>query len=157
MRRLLALLAVLAFSANDAAARDLRGRFALGFREGFDGTSALTARYTLPTPDPAVEIQIEGFGGFSTSRTLGTWALVGGRATYGFVVEDNMNLYGIGGAALYMQEGDKRIRVQPALGAEFFLFGLENLGLMAEWGVNIDVGDATGVSTTAAAGVHYWF
>jgi hypothetical protein len=45
------------------------------------------------------------------------------------------------------------------MGADFFLFGLENLGFTIEWGLNIDVGPTSGVSTTAAAaaGAHYWF
>ena len=44
------------------------------------------------------------------------------------------------------------------MGADFFLFGLDNLGFTVEWGLNLDTG-GTGLGTAAAvgAGVHYWF
>jgi hypothetical protein len=45
---------------------------------------------------------------------------------------------------------------------EFFFFGLERLGLSAEFGVNVDVGPgivdvATTSGTAASVGVHYYF
>jgi hypothetical protein len=51
------------------------------------------------------------------------------------------------------------LRIQPAMGADFFLFGLENLGFTVEWGLNLDLTGQSGIATTAAvgAGVHYWF
>lgn len=159
MPRLLALAlpSALLLLPADAFAKDLRGRFGLGFRQSFDGTTVVTSRYTLPTPEPLVQIQAEAFCGFSANRIDGTWTLVGGRALMGFVVEDNMNLYGAAGAGLYLESGNSQARIQPALGSEFFLFGLENLGIIAEWGVDIDLGSPSAVGTTAAVGVHYWF
>ena len=52
------------------------------------------------------------------------------------------------------------MRVQPAVGAQFFFFGLENLGFSVEWGVNADFGEGYRVATFGtgpAAAVHYWF
>lgn len=159
MPRLLAVLLV-ALLPLTAQAKDLRNRWGIGFNQHFGGQSALSVRYGLPMPDPAMNAQLEAFGGFQTgSLTNPPWLVVGGRFLYGFVAEDNLNLYGIAGGGLLSQSNATMARVQPALGVEFFLFGLENLGFQTEWGVNIDVGNPTGVATTASAavGVHYWF
>lgn len=156
MTRLLALAPVLLLS-TAAHAKDLRGRFGLGFRQTFDSTTLVTARYTLPTREPVVQLQIEAFGGFAANRLEGSYALVGGRALMGFVVEDNMNVYGAAGGGLFLKEGSSQARIEPAIGSEFFLFGLENLGFVAEWGVDIDLGSPSAVGTNAAVGVHYWF
>ncbi len=52
------------------------------------------------------------------------------------------------------------MRLQPALGAEFFLYGLENLGFSTEWGLNLDLAKTTRVDTISggpAVAVHYYF
>ena len=69
-----------------------------------------------------------------------------------------MNLY-LGVGAGYLG-GPGTIRVQPGIGAQFFLFGLENLGFSAEWGVNVDLGSTYALTTFGsgpAAAVHYYF
>ena len=83
--------------------------------------------------------------------------LVGGRLLYAVVVEDNMNLYAIGGGSLLSQDGSNGLRLEPALGAEYFPFGVENLGVNGEVGLRMDLGDALGIGTTAAFGLTYWF
>lgn len=163
MRRLLPLLPalslVVALAPGAALAKDLSGRFGVGFQHGFGEQSALSVKYTLPLGDPAVIVQLEAFGGFATNTDSSGWLLAGGRGLYAFVVEDNMNLYAAAGAGLLSNQAERQqaLRLQPAMGAEFFLFGLENLGLSAEWGLNVDLGDATGLATCAGVGVHYWF
>jgi hypothetical protein len=141
---------------STAAAKDLRGRIGVGFQSQLGQSAALSARYALPMPKPTQNMQLELDVGFDVGADT-TAFMAGGRALYGFLAEDNLTLYGAGGVAWL--GGDDNLRVQPALGAEFFLFGLENLGFSAEWGVNIDMGASSGVRTfgTAAAGVHYWF
>ena len=159
MARLLLLLAAAVLAPASAHAKDLRGRFGLGFNHSFGAASTLSARYGLPMPEPAINILVEADGGVDTTATATQSLFLGGRVLYAFVVEDNMNLYAAGGAALITGPATQTIRVQPALSAEFFLFGLENLGFTAEWGVNLDIGDKPGVTTTASPGVglHYWF
>ena len=52
------------------------------------------------------------------------------------------------------------MRLQPVIGAEFFLYGLENLAFLVEWGLTIDLGSENRVYTTStapSAGVHYYF
>lgn len=161
MRKTLLPTLLVAMAPLPAAAKDLNGRFGVGFSQSFNGTTALSLRYGLPLNDPAVNVQLEGFGGFDFNNQGSNRLVVGGRALYGVVVEDNMNLYAAAGAGILTSQADNTssIRLQPAMGAEFFLFGLENLGFMTEWGLNVDLGSDTGLSTTANAGigVHYWF
>ena len=82
-----------------------------------------------------------------------------GRLLYGFVAEDNMTLFAAGGIGIPDRVEANTVRIQPAMGADFFLFGLDNLGFTVEWGLNLDTGGSLGLETAAAmgAGVHYWF
>jgi hypothetical protein len=70
-----------------------------------------------------------------------------------------MNLYAAAGAGLIF--GDTQaLRLEPGVSMEFFLFGLENLGFSAEWGLAIDVGSPSSLSSFAGlpgVGVHYYF
>ncbi len=162
MRRILPSLALLSLLApSTAAAKDLSGRVGVGFNHTFGDQSALSVRYTLPLEDPAVIVQLEAFGGFAANTDSSGWLIAGGRGLYAFVVEDNMNLYAAAGGGVLTNQAERQraLRLQPAMGAEFFLFGLENLGFSTEWGLNVDLGDTTGISTAASAGVgvHYWF
>jgi hypothetical protein len=78
---------------------------------------------------------------------------------YGTIAEDNMSLFASGGVGAMMESGGSTVRLQPGMGADFFLFGLENLGFTVEWGINLDLADTASLSTSAAmaAGAHYWF
>ena len=146
-----------------AQAKDLRNRVAVGANAHLGSIPALSVRYGLPTPDPAINVQLEVSAGFSAYGDLGSQAVAGGRLLYGVVAEDNMNLFLGAGAGVLSQTAsgatDTAVRVQPVMGADFFLFGLENLGFTAEWGLNIDLGSSSGAATSAAlgGGVHYWF
>ena len=170
MKRLLLLLTPLLCVSHDAAAKDLRGRIGAGFNQQFGHVSALSVRYAIPTNSHAINIQIEGNFGIDTSTTatfdpekdkLVTERSVfsGGRVLYGVVAEDNMNLFVAGGVGILTNSDSNTVRLQPSMGADFFLFGLDNLGFTVEWGLNIDTGGTPGVETAAAvgAGVHYWF
>lgn len=150
------LLSTTLLSPKSAQAKDLGNRVGVGVRNATDGLPSLSARYGLPSSNPAINIQVEGNVGFN-SNTGATY--VGGRGLYAVVVEDNMNLYGY--AALgYQSDGiDGGLRLQPGLEVQAFLFGLENLGIVGGLGLNLDVGATSGVSTAGAlaAGFHYWF
>ena len=159
MYRLLLLLTAISV-ALPAHAKDLRGRSAVGFNQQFGHVSALSVRYGLPTSSPVINVQVEGAFGLETAATEdGGNVFTGARVLYGFLAEDNMNLFAGGGVGVLTHPDKTIIRTQPAMGADFFLFGLENLGFTIEWGLNIDIGPTSGVSTTAAAaaGAHYWF
>jgi hypothetical protein len=74
-----------------------------------------------------------------------------------------MNLYaGVGVGYLYSTvEGlESAMRVQPALEAQFFAYGLENLGFTVGLGLSVDLGSATRIATVGGApnvGMHYYF
>jgi len=160
MTRLLFLLAGCLFISPAVQAKDLRGRFGAGFNQQFGHVSAFSVRYALPTNSHAVNIQLEGNFGLDTATdTDGRNVFSGGRILYGFVAEDNMTLFGAGGIGILTQSDENTVRIQPAMGADFFLFGLDNLGFTVEWGLNLDTGGSPGLETAAAmgAGVHYWF
>jgi hypothetical protein len=160
-RRVVVMGAVLAAAGTPATAgaKDLRGRFGAGFHAGLGSVPAISVRYALPTGDPKVSIVVEADGGASIGGAT-TDVLAGGRVLYGLVAEDNMNLYAGVGGFFVVQGGGPAARIQPALGAHFFLFGLENLGLSAEWGVNVDFGVPAALATVGGApavAVHYYF
>lgn len=158
MRSALAVLLLLA--PLPALAKDLRNRPALGFAAQFGDVAALSFRYGLPTGDPKVNVQIEADAGARFGGTSTTAVIAGGRLLYGVVAEDNLNLYLCAGGGYVLDGKTSFVRVQPAISAQFFLFGVENLGFSAEWGVNIDLGAAPGVQTVGSApgaAVHYYF
>jgi len=148
---------ILLLSARTADAKDLGNRIGVGFQSQLGAVPALSARYGLPTANPAVNVQVEADFGIATGDA--TQLFVGGRGLYGLVVEDNMNLYGYVGAGWNDAGDGGAFRLQPGLEIQAFLFGLENLGLTGSFGVNLDLGEQSGVSTTGAvaAGLHYWF
>ena len=143
---------------NTAQAKDLGNRFGVGFNTQLGDIPALSVRYGLPTANPAINLQVEADLGLLTTPDS-TQVLVGGRALYAVVVEDNMNLYGFAGGALSAIDGSSVIRIQPGLELQAFPFGLENIGINAGFGLNLDLGSASSVSTTGTllAGAHYWF
>jgi hypothetical protein len=158
------LLLAATLASPSAEANDHRGRLGLGFHAGLGSVSALSVRYALPTASPKVNAQIEVDAGLDTAATNGSDTglsmVAGGRVIYGVVAEDHLSLFVAGGGAYVADPGAYVIRIQPAMGAEFFLFGLENLGFGVEWGFNIDVGPAFRLATIGGAPavtVHYWF
>lgn len=143
-----------------ASANDLRGRVGFGFHAGLGSVSALSARYALPTSRPEVNVQVELDAGVAIAEGAEPQVVAGGRGLYGVVAEDNLSLYAAAGA-FYVQDPERsRVRIQPAVGAQFFFFGLENLGFGVEWGLNLDLGDEPAIQTISGAPavtVHYWF
>ena len=153
------LLALLLVSAP-ADAKDLRSRVGIGFHEQFGSVTALSVRAGLPTGKPTSIIQFEADVGADLSAVTEPKFFAGGRLLFTVVAEDNMNLY-LGAGGGYIVDGpDGVVRLQPVAGAEFFFFGLENLGFSVEWGVNVDLGAAWAVKTVGsspAVAAHYYF
>jgi hypothetical protein len=143
-----------------ASAKDLGGRFGVGFNSSLGEGSALSARFGVPTGDSPVNVIIEGIGGFDTLEGESTEITAGGRLLVSTVVEDNMNLYVGGGAGYVFGPTGETVRLQPLAAIDFFFFGLDNLGFTTAFGLNIDVGgnsSGVGTTSTAQAGVTYWF
>lgn len=153
------LLSALLLLSTTAQAKDLGNRLAVGANAHLGSVPALSVRYGLPTGKEELNIQVEVLAGVRATAGTSTDALAGGRVLYGMVAEDNMNLFVGAGAGLHVQADEPVFRLQPVMGADFFLFGLENLGFTAEWGLNVDLGDPSTVATSASigGGVHYWF
>lgn len=153
------LLALLLVSAP-ADAKDLRSRIGVGFHQQFGNVTALSVRGGLPMAKPTSNLQLELDVGADLASGTDPKFFAGGRALYSVVAEDNMNLY-LGAGGGYLVDGPSGlVRLQPVAGAEFFLFGLENLGFSVEWGVNVDLGATWGVETVGSApaiGAHYYF
>ena len=151
-----------------ASAKDLNGRVGVGFSEQFTGTTGVpgltevSVRYGIPSGQPTLNVQMELDAGVDYSG--GALGAAGGlRFLFGAVAEDNMNLY-VGAGVGYVYSGLdpdlSAVRIQPGLEAQFFLFGLENLGFTAGVGLNVDIGAATRITTVGGApmvGMHYWF
>ena len=172
MRSLLVLLLLLALAPIGASAKDLRGRFAVGFTNQLSPMTSASVKFTFPAKQPTVNIQLQGIAGMALyrARSSNDQFFAGFRMLFCFIAEDNLNVYaGVGAGYAGFSDGSRAVRGQPAVGLEFFLFGLENLGISAEFGVNIDVGvsPSSGVDVTTgvgpdassfgAVGLHYYF
>ncbi len=165
----LTLAAVIALAAPAAHAKDLRNRFGVGFTNQLGTIPTLSARYGLPMPDQVINLQLEVMAGFALTGDDSSTASVdetgqsitaGARLLYGLVAEDNMNMYAAAGVGWVSSGSDMGLLVQPGFSVQFFLFGLENLGFSADFGVSIDLGTTSGMTTFAAApglGLHYFF
>ncbi len=151
-----------------ASAKDLRGRFALGFNNQFGPLTSASLKFTLPARQPTVNVQLQLVAGMALfkARSYDDEYFGGLRMLFTFIAEDNLNVYAGGGAGYAgFSDATNAVRVQPVMGVEFFLFGLENLGFSGEFGVNVDIGvgatSGLDVSSTAgsfgAVGVHYYF
>jgi hypothetical protein len=151
------LLVLLAATLPEANAKDLRSRVGVGLHQQFVGVSALSVRYGLPTAKPTSVVQVEVDAGVAAAASAPLELYAGGRLLYSVLVEDNLNVYLGAGAGYAQQAGVGAARVEPVLGAEFFLFGLENLGFSVEWGVPVDLGATWSVRTAPNAAVHYYF
>ena len=161
---------------GEAQARDLRGRFALGFNNNFSSFSSLSVKIGMPTPRPTLNIQAQALVGFSISAVAGEEVdsgsddvdqfFAGGRLLLPILAEDNLNLYGGIGAGYVRQKNAEgplhRLRAQAVVGVEFFFFGLENLGFSAEFGLKLDLSPGqvdveTSSGSAASVGIHYYF
>jgi len=161
MRALHLAVVPLLLAAPTAQAKDLRKRVAVGVETSGGAIPLLSVRAGLPMPSSAVNVLVEGLGGFSTGGgSIPDGWTAGARLLYGIVAEDNLNLYGAAGLGWTSSGDEAALWVQPSLSVEFFPFGLENLGLSVAWGIQVDLGSPTGIATWGGGpglGVRYWF
>jgi hypothetical protein len=156
------LASALLLAAPAAHAKDLRNRFGVGFVDQIGGYPSIAVRYGLPMPYEVVNLQVEVAAGFTADADEENpdGVSAGARLLYALVGEDNMNLYALAGLGWNKVGEHSALRLQPGLGVQFFLFGLENLGFSADWGVCVDLGEPTGAATWSSApglGLHYYF
>jgi len=155
--------ALLLVSAGEAEAKDLRKRIGVGFNNNFSTLTSVSVKVGMPTNKETINLQVQALVGFSIFAKSDDLFFAGGRALLPILAEDNLNLYAaVGGGYVRSHAETNGARVQAVLGVEFFLFGIENLGLSAEFGVNLDiVGETVDIETTsgtaASVGVHYYF
>lgn len=161
MRRLLPLLLLLLPAA--AEGKDLRQRFGVGFNNNFSSLTSLSGKIGLPAPKESINLQLQVMVGFALLKDQDDRFFAGGRVLLPILAEDNLNLYGaLGGGYVRFHDQAQAGRVGVGVGVEFFLFGLENLGLSAEVGLNLDIGGGgvdlqTTSGTVAMVGAHYYF
>ncbi len=148
---------------SQAEARDLRGRLGLGFNNNFSSLTSISVKYGIPTNKETLNLQIQAMVGFAFLKDQDDRFFAGGRVLIPILAEDNLNLYaGVGAGYVRFHDAKQGVRASAVVGVEFFLFGLENLGLSAEFGLNLDAGNQildvqTTGGTQASVGVHYYF
>jgi hypothetical protein len=155
----MAIIALSCVCAPQAQANDLSGRLGVGFNNQFSGLSSISARWNLESSNDTA-IALEGNVGFSMMAGSDDAIFAGGRALYGLAKEDNMTLWVGAGIGFLSEATQTAFRFQPVMSAEFFLYGLENLGFLLEWGVNFDLSSETQIHTvsgTPSIGAHYYF
>ncbi len=147
-----------------AHARDLQGRLGLGYNSQFANAGSGFAPFATPgislkyavTRDIALNL----IGGLTTSTRLN--AIVGGKVYKTLFFETNLNFYTMIGFGLVSGGGNGGIDAFGGFGAEFFIPGIESLGIQFETGAGIDnlsgsfVFKTIGVSILNA-GIHFYF
>jgi hypothetical protein len=121
---------------QSASAKDLTNRLGVGYKDQFDsGTAGLAVQY-YPGPD----LGVSGTLSIDTKKDNSSFGALA--KLYRIVFqEDNLNFYMGGGAGLVSQEtsgsNSSGFQLLAYTGCEFFLPGLENLGLSFEAGASI--------------------
>ena len=142
-------------------ARDLHGRFGLGFNSEFAQTNhalrvpALSVKYAF-TRDFAVE----GVLGVATSSASSS--VIGGKLFKNLFVETAINFYAMAGAASITLMGTTGAQFIAGVGAEFFIPRIESLGFAVETGASFDNATGPYVLRTMGfsfleAGIHFYF
>ena len=183
MRHVLAAVAVsvvIGASASPASAKDLTGRFGIGYSTTLPGSpgggalSAISSRYWV-NEQIGIEANLGVLlispkgGDSSTNFGLGLGGL------YSFIDEPNMHVYGDAGLSFgsvavttttptaTATDSKTAIGVTAGLGMEFFLVGLPNLGFATQVGLSYtSVEDSGSIISVGGAdyaqfGIRYYF
>lgn len=149
------------FISNPANARDLHGRFGLGYNAEFanasleNGRPAVSMKYGF-TRDIAAAFLL----GMSTSEPKNS--LVGLKLFKNLFIETDLNFYAMLGAGILSAEEKTGTEFLGGFGAEFFIPGLESLGFSFETGASLtNIKGSFVVSTIGVsfihAGMHFYF
>lgn len=138
-------------------------KIGVGVNSWFGDIPAISVRYSLPVSGENTqnwELQGEVLGGFNYDASTRTSAIMGGRLLSAIVIEDNLNLLAGGGVGIAIINKSVALHLQPAVEAQFFLFGLEYLSFTSGLGLDITMGNGeSGIGTSGKilGGFHYWF
>ncbi len=128
-----ALLLTVALIPSGAFARDLQGRLGLGYNAQFSNTQlaggvpGLSAKYAF-TRDIAGELV------FGVATSTPSNSVFAAKFFKNLFLETNLNFYTMFGAGLVSGGGNKGTEFLAGFGAEFFIPGVESLGLSMELG-----------------------
>ena len=132
---------LLVSASHDAAARDLQGRLGLGYnaqfanyRESGGTVPAIAAKYAVTK-----DIAVEGIFGVATTKPANS--VIGMKFFKNLFFETNLNFYGMLAGGLVTANSNSGVDFQGGFGAEFFIPGLESVGLSFEVG-----GELTNIS-----------
>ena len=149
--------ALLSFS---AAGKDLAGRVGVGFNNEFSNSTssrqvpALSLKYGV-----SKSVHAQGVLGFHTvSPAAFTF---GGKLYKNIFYETNLNFH-LGAALAYLKDTRGAIELMGLFGAEFFIPGVDSLGLLFEAGVSGSNVTGTFALKTVGftfihAGMHFYF
>lgn len=150
---------------SPAHAREMQGRFGLGYNGQFanstgafvnTGVPGISMKYGL-TRSLAAEV----IGGVATSLPAN---MVGALKLFvNIFFENNLNFYFMGGGGVLAGGGTAGAQFLTGFGAEFFIPGIDSLGFAFETGASIDnlTGGTFIVKTMGFsflnAGIHFYF
>lgn len=160
--RSLCLTAMFLAFAPTAQARELEGRLGVGYNSEFAATTpaGISLKYGL-SRDLAVEI----VGGISTATPTGSVFAV--KAFKNVFLEPHLNFYFVGGLGLLTAPtttttSSSGMVLLAGFGMEFFIPGVESLGLSVESGITFDnTSGSYAIKTLGVsflnAGIHFYF
>lgn len=155
------ILFVAMLSAPIALGRDLQGRLGIGYNAEFvnytetNGVPAVSLKYGL-TRDMALEAIV----GVATTHPSNSVA--GVKLFKNIFYETNLNFYGMLGGGILSGNGSSGSEFLAGFGAEFFIPGIESLGLSMETGASFDnLSGSFALRTLGVsflnAGMHFYF
>jgi len=139
----------------EASARDLQGRLGLGynaqfasFRESGGTVPAIAAKYAVTK-----DIAFEGVLGFATTDPANS--VIGMKFFKNLFFENNLNFYSMLAGGLVNANGNSGFDFQGGFGTEFFIPGLESVGLSFEVGGELtNITGSTVFRTVGASFLH---
>ena len=155
---LLALLSV----AQNAEAKDLQGRLGLGYNAEFanmshtGGVPGISLKYGFTK-----DIGLEAIFGIATTSPVNSVSAI--KFTKNIFYETNLNFYFMAGGGIVTADSRSGADFLGGFGVEFFIPGIESLGLSMETGATFDnLDDGTFILKTLGvnflnAGMHFYF
>jgi hypothetical protein len=149
------------FISSPSEARELQGRFGLGYNAEFannaplNSSAAISVKYGF-TRDLAIEAVL----GAVTSSPK--YSVYGAKFFKNIFLESNLNFYFMAGGAFVSTAGQNGAQFLGGFGTEFFIPGLESLGFSMETGASFDNLSGNYALRTLGvsflnAGMHFYF
>lgn len=148
------------FYTPDTFAKDLSGRLGVGFLSEFSNTTADRNLPALSVKYGATkDIHLQGALGFNTFSPASF--TLGGKVYKNIFYETNLNFYVAAGLA-YLKATNSGVEALGLFGCEFFIPGLDSLGLLFDAGISANNVTGSFVLKTVGftfinAGMHFYF